>query len=103
VKTLPWYKCLKCGHEKWVSEEETNRPIQCTNYHCRSYWMMPLEKYERIVNALMPKVSDDTPIYDILTAVIEILAENGISGQPLKTLGMAANLVREAELRKSNV
>ena len=99
---MPLYKCLKCGHEKFVSEEETTKPIQCTNYHCRSYWMMPKEKYEKIINALIPIVRDDTPIKDVFNAMIEILAENGITGQPIKTLGMAYHLVKEAEERKRN-
>jgi hypothetical protein len=62
--------------------------------------MMPEETYERIIHRLMEVIHDDTPILDRLTALIEILRENGITGQPLKTLQMARHLVEEVEKRK---
>jgi len=74
--------------------------VRCSNYQCRSYWMMPEEKYESIVESLTNLVNDNTPILDVFNGIIEILRHNGISGQPLKTLEMAFHLVTEAERRK---
>lgn len=96
---LPWYKCLKCGH-KLFKEHEVEGPLQCTNYHCRSYWMVEEEMYESIVSSLVAKVDDSTPFVDMLLALSEILSTQGITGQPLKTLAMARHLVEEAERRK---
>jgi len=62
--------------------------------------MMPEETYEEIVQNLIPLVNDNTPILDVFHGIIEILRNNGISGQPLKTLQMAFHLVEEAERRK---
>ena len=96
---MPWYKCLKCGHRKYVAEGEATL-IQCTNYRCRSYWMMPEEAYERIVENLANVVNDGMPVLNTFSAIVEILRANGISGQPLKTLQMVHHLVKEAEERK---
>ena len=97
---MPYYRCLRCGHRLYVSEDTSRGLIRCSNYQCRSYWMMPEETYENIVENLANIVNDNTPILDLFSGIIEILRTNGISGQPIKTLQMAYHLVQEAERRK---
>ena len=98
---MPWVRCLKCGHRTWMSDEALKEGLaRCTNYKCRSYWVMEEDKYERIINNLIPKIHDNTPILDVLNALIEVLRENGIKGRPLKTLDMACHVLAEAEKRK---
>lgn len=96
---MPTYVCLVCGHELY-REVPSEGLIQCTNYKCRSYFVLPKEKYESIIEGLKTVIEDDTPFLDILDGVIEVLRANGIRGQPLRTLAMASFLVKEAERRK---
>lgn len=90
------FKCLLCG---FVWDSRIANPTRCADAHCGSYWVVPVSTYEEMIEAITPKISDDTPILDTLITLSEIFKKEGFTLQARRPLLMARRLIEDAESR----
>lgn len=95
---LMWIKCLKCGHTTYARSDKIDKARRCSE--CYSTYVMPEQYYEEMVTAIMPMVSDTTPIRDILNTLITLSQKQGVFVRPIESWQIAEDLVKEAERRK---
>jgi hypothetical protein len=66
------------------------------SYKCRSFLVLPETTYENIIDALMSRISADTPFLDVVDAYTEVIGSMGINGRLIRNLNLAKYLVAEA-------
>lgn len=91
------YICLECGHV-WTATAE--RVERCGSGKGCSL-IMPLKRYNQMLDKLAKIVNDNTPFIDRYNAFKELLFEYGIlKERPKKLWDISEKLVKEAEARQ---
>ena len=90
------YICLDCGHT-WL-RRKADEDLSKTRRQCAKCWsdlVYPVETYNRI----LVKVSRGNPVpYERIDALINILAQEGITLRPIRTLFLVRKVLED--LRK---
>jgi len=88
------YVCLKCGY-RWQAQAGVT-PSRCAAL-CGSSYILPEDQYKKLMGKLKSLVHEDTPFLDRVVTLKVILEEFGLTGRPLRTLGLVEGLLRQAQ------
>jgi len=88
------WRCIKCGY-LWRGKLK-ERPQRCAA-GCGSYWIVKDEKYRQILGNIKTRINKFASSDNKLIVIAEVLRDEGVTSQPLKTLQTLQRLLEDAQ------